>query len=140
MSIVRNVDRQAFGEYKEDLRQMDQCLESLEQGARQPHLAMEADIPADKKTRERTEGAATAVQAKHGDNFSVNRVYLDPRNSTSFGDDSLVGNGAAAPKSCLSPVEMRTPKATSGLLPTDKTSTATRTTLHQLLLWFFPTK
>ena len=40
---------------------MDQRLTSLEQDARQPRLAMEADGLADTKTRERTEGAATAV-------------------------------------------------------------------------------
>ena len=44
---------------------------SLEHDARQPRLAMEADGPADTKTRERTEGAATAVQAMHGDSFSA---------------------------------------------------------------------
>ena len=37
---------------------MDQRLASLEQNARQPRLAIEADVPADEKTRERTEGAA----------------------------------------------------------------------------------
>ena len=42
----------------EDLRRMDQRLASLEQNARQPRLAIEADVPADEKTRERTEGAA----------------------------------------------------------------------------------
>ena len=53
------------------MRATEQCLAGLEQDAWQPRLAMEADVPgnvpADKKTRERTEGAATAVQAKHGD-------------------------------------------------------------------------
>ena len=38
----------AFGEFKEDLRSIDQRLASLEQDARQPRLAMEADGPADK--------------------------------------------------------------------------------------------
>ena len=42
---------------------MDQRSASLEQNA-EPRLAMEADVPADDKTRECTEGAATAVQAK----------------------------------------------------------------------------
>ena len=51
----------SFGEFKEDLRCIDQHLASLEQDARQPRLAMEADVPADKKARERTEGIATAV-------------------------------------------------------------------------------
>ena len=51
----------------EDTRWIDQLLANLEQDAWQPCLAMEADVPADKKTREPTEGAATAVQAKHRD-------------------------------------------------------------------------
>ena len=42
---------------------MDQHVTRLEPGARQPRLAMEADGQASTKTRERTEGAATAVQA-----------------------------------------------------------------------------
>ena len=93
-------------------------------------LAMEADGQEDKKTRERTEGAATAKQAMHGDRFFAS--WLDPgpkTNSTSFGvktkppalpcrDDIVIENGAAAPKSCLSPLEMRTPSVTGGLLPT----------------------
>ena len=53
---------------------MDQRLESLEQNAGQPRLTMETDVPADKKTRERTECAATAVQARHGDTCSKKRV------------------------------------------------------------------
>ena len=60
---------EAFREYKEDLRRMDQLLTSLEHDARQPRLAMEVDMPGDEKTRERTEGAATMVQAMHGDRF-----------------------------------------------------------------------
>ena len=105
------------------------------------------------KTRERMEGAAAAVQTMHGDSFSANRVDSDPKSSTSFGDDStepptlpcsrhdaLVGNGAAAPTSCTSPLEMRTTTATAGLLPADTTSTATRTASPQPPLWFCPTK
>ena len=76
----------AFGEFKEDFRSIDQHLASLEQDARQPRLAMEVDVPADKKSRERTEGATAAVQAKHGDSCSVNRVDPNPKSSTSFGD------------------------------------------------------
>ena len=67
-------------------REMDQHLTRLEHGARQPRLAMEADGQASTKTRERTEGAATAVQAMRGDCFSPRRVEPDPTtNSTSFG-------------------------------------------------------
>ena len=72
---------------------------------------------------------------------------------TSFGDDSagppalpcsrggaLVGNGAAAPKSCLSPLEMHSPTATGGLLPTGKASTTTRITFYQPRFRFCPTE
>ena len=38
-------------------RLLDQLVARLEHDARQPRLAMEADEPADTKTRERTEGA-----------------------------------------------------------------------------------
>ena len=136
-----------------DLGSINQLLASLEQDVRQPRLAMEGDVSADKKTRERTEGAATAVQAKHGDSCSANRVDPDPKSSTSFGDDStgppalpcskddaLVGNGTAAPNSCLSPLEMRTPRAAGGLLSAGTTSTATRTTFDQPPLWFCPSE
>ena len=70
---------------------------------------MEADGPADTtKTRKRTEGAATAVQAMREDFFSARRFEPGPNiNSTSFGvkagppalpcrDDSVVESGAAA--------------------------------------------
>ena len=53
-------------ELAEEMRATDQRLASLEQDVPQPRLAMESDMPANKKTRERTEGAATAVQAMHG--------------------------------------------------------------------------
>ena len=134
----------AFGEFKGDLRSIDQRLASLEQDARQPRFAMEADVPADKKTRERTEGGATAVQV---------RVDFDPKISTSFGvdftrpptfpssrGDALVGNGVAVPKSCLSPLEMRTPTAAGSLLLAGTASTATRITFDQPPLWFCPTE
>ena len=110
-------------------------------------------MPSDTKTRERTEGAAAAVQAKHGDTCFANRVDPDPMCLTSFGDDStglpalpcskndaLVGNGAAAPKSCISPLEIRTTTAAGGLLSTGATSTATRITFDQPPLWFCPTE
>ena len=82
--VVSETWSEAFGEYKEDLRRMDQRLASLEQNARQPRLAMEANMSADKKTRERTEGAATAVEAKNVDSCSAKRVQADPTCSTSF--------------------------------------------------------
>ena len=106
-------------------------------------------MEADTKTRERTEGAATAVQAMHGDRCSANRVDPDPTCSTSFGDDctgppalpcsredTLVNNSAAAPKSCLSPSEMCSPTAADGSLPTGEISTTTKTTFDYPTLWF----
>ena len=94
------------------------------------------DRPANTKTRERTEGAATAVQAMHGDSCTAQKVQDGPKTSISFGvkaeppdlpcrEDVLVEDGAAAPKSCLSSLEMRTTTATGGLIPTGKISTAT---------------
>ena len=53
---------------------MDQRLAKLEQDARQPLLVMEIDGPVDTKTRERTEGAAKVVQAKHGDSCTAQRA------------------------------------------------------------------
>ena len=103
---------------------------------------MVADGQADTKTCERTESAATAVQAMHGDSFSAIRVDPDPKtNSTSFGvkaeppvlpcrDEFLVENRVAAPKSCISLLEMRT-SAADGLHPTGKPLTATKTTFNQ---------
>ena len=67
-------------------RGTSQRAASLEHDARQPRLAMEADGPANFKTRERTEGATTAVQAMRGDSFSACRVEPGPKiNSISFG-------------------------------------------------------
>ena len=43
----------------------------LEQEARQPSLATEADAPTDTKTRNRTEGAAAAERVISGDNSST---------------------------------------------------------------------
>ena len=100
---------------------------------------MEADGPANTKTRERTEGATTAVQGMHGDSFSACRVDPGPKsNSISLGmmakppalpcrDDAVVESGDAVPKSCLPSLEMRITTAAGGLLPTGKTSTATTT-------------
>ncbi|CAM9461205.1 unnamed protein product, partial [Ascophyllum nodosum] len=116
----------------QDLRRVDQRLASLEQDARQPRLAMEADVPADKKTRERTEGAAKAVQAMHGDSFSANRVQAGPNTtSTSFGVKA---------KPPALPLEMRTPTAAGDLLATGKTSSATRSTFDQPPLRFYSTE
>ena len=51
-------------------------------------------------------------------------------------EDALVDNGAAVPKSCLSPLEMGSPTAAGDLLPTGKTSTATKNTFDHPTLWF----
>ena len=105
-------------EISDEARVMDQHVTSLEHGARQPLLAMEADGPANTNTRERTEGAATAVQAMGGDGFSARRVEPGPNTtSTSFGvkakppalpcrDGVVVESGDAAPESCLPSLEM----------------------------------
>ena len=112
---------------------------SLEKGAWQSGLAMEADVTSDKKTRNRTEDVA-AERVISGDNCSANQVDPDQMCRTSFGDDStgplalpcsrdeaLVDNDAATPKPCLSPVDLRTPTAAGGLLPTGTASTVIRT-------------
>ena len=89
------------------MRGTSQRQASLEHDARQPRLAMKADEPADTKTRERTEGTATAVQAMHGDICTAQKVY-GPKTSTSFDlkakpldlpcrEDVLVENGATSP-------------------------------------------
>ena len=129
-SIKSHFDQQEkkLDEMAEEMRMMDQRISSQKQNARHSRLAMVvADGQADTKTRERTEGAATAVQAMHGDSCSSNRVDPDPICSTSFGDDctgppvlpcssedALVDNGTAAPKLCLPPLETRSPTAAGG--------------------------
>ena len=136
-----------------EMRATEQRSASLEQDARQPRLAIEVDVTADKKTRELTEGAAAADRAISEDSSSANQVDPDQMCLTSFvddftgppalpctGGDALVDNGAAAPKPRLSPVEMRTLTAAGGLLPPDKASTATRITYYQPHLRFCPSE
>ena len=73
-------------EISDEMRKMDEHVTRLDHGARQPRLAMEADGQKNIKTRERTEGAATAVQAMRGEGFFARRVEPGPNtNSTSFG-------------------------------------------------------
>ena len=116
------------------------------------HVATEADVPTNTKTRKRAEDAA-ADQATHEDSCSSRKVYPDLMCRTSSGDDStespalpcfrddaMVDKDAAAPKLCLSLLEMRTLKAIGGLFSAGTASTATRTIFHQLPLWFFPTE
>ena len=141
--VVKETWGEALKEIKEDLLSMNQRVASLEQDTQQPHLVMEADGPVDTKTREHTEGAAKAVQAKYGDSCTAKRVQSGPKTSISFGvkakprvlpckNDVIVENGAAAPNSYISALEMRTTTAACGLLRTSKTSTATKppTTSH----------
>ena len=67
-----------YTEKPKEIRVTEQRSASFEQDARQPCLTMEADATADKKTRERTEGATAAVQAKHGDSCSAKRIQAAP--------------------------------------------------------------
>ena len=95
------------------------------------------------KTLDRTEGAATAVQAMRGDGFTARRVEPSPNtNSTSFGvkaeppafpcrDDVVVECGAVASESCLPSLEMRPSTAAGGLGPTVEASKATETNFNQ---------
>ena len=137
----------------DEMRKMDQHVTRLEHGARQPRLAMEADGPADiTKTRERMEGAATAVQAMRGDGFSARRVEPDPNtNSISFGvmakppalpcrDDVVIESENAASESCLPSLEMCSPTAAGGLVPTGEASTASETISDVPLLRFYKTE
>ena len=133
------------------MRRLEQHILSQEQDARQPRLAMEVDGPADTKTRERTEGAAIAVQAMRGDGFSARRVEPGPNtNSTSFGvkaeppallcRDDVVVESEAASDSCLPSLEMRSPAAAGGLVPTGEASKATKTDFIRPPLRFCPTE
>ena len=143
--LAMEADGQA-SQLSEEMK-MDQHLARLEQDARQSRLAMEADGQASTKTRERTEGAATAALAMRGDYFSARRVEPDPTDSTSFGikaeppalpcrDDSVVECGVAAFKSCLPSMEMRPSIAAGGLVPTVDASKASETTLNEPPLRF----
>ena len=60
--------------FEEQTELSEKRLTRLGHGARQPRLAMEADGQENTKTRERTEGAATAVQAMRGMAFLLARL------------------------------------------------------------------
>ena len=109
---------------------------------------MKADVQTDTKTYKSLENAETD-QAKNGDSCSAQSVQAGPTSLTIFGmraklsalprrDDVLVDKGAAVPKPCLSPAEMRTLKAAGGLRPAGKASRVTRTILYQSLLLVLP--
>ena len=135
-------------EVADEMRATKKGLAGLEQDARQPRLAMEADVPSDTKTHTRMEDAV-AVQARYGNSCSANQIDPDPTCLISFGDDStgppafpctrddaLIDNGATASKPCLPPVGMCTPTAAGGLLPTGTASTAMMTIFpRQLFSW-----
>ena len=136
-------------ELTEEMRGTKQRLASLEQDAQQPRLPIEADVKSDTKTRNRSMENTVADQAKHEVSCSASQVDPDQMCLTSFGDDStgppalpcsrnatLIDKGAAAPKPCLSPMEMRTLTVTCGLLSAGTASTATMTIFHQPPLWF----
>ena len=57
-----------------------------------------------------------------------------------LGENALVDNGAAAPKSCLPSLEMHSPTAAGGLLPTGEASITTRTTFNQPPLLLYSTE
>ena len=138
-------------EIVEEMRLKDQREVSLKHGARQPYLAMVADGQVNTKTRERTEGAAKVVQVKHGDSCTAQRVQDGPKISTCFDvmdepptlpcrDDVVVENGAAAPKSCLSSLEMHSPTSAGDLLPTGEASIAAMITYNQPPLRLYSTE
>ena len=85
LKVINPFDK--LDELADKMRTTKQCLADLEQDTRQPRLAMEPDVPSDTKNRERAEGAAATVQAKHGDSCSAKRVQAGATSSSSFGND-----------------------------------------------------
>ena len=145
--------REKLDEFHDDMEILLERLSArLKQDARQRSYANEADETANTKTRERTEAAATAVQAMCGDSFSARRVEPGPNtSSTSFGvkaeppdlpckEDVLVEDGATSPESSLPSLEMRSSTAAGGLVPSGKASTATETNFNQPSLRFYSTE
>ena len=138
--------------FEEQTELLEKRLTRLEHGARQPRLAIEADGQANTKTRERTEGAATAVQAMHGDSCTTAQKVQDgPKTSITLGmeaeppalpcrDDVVVESGSAASESCLPSLEMRSSSAAGDLVPTGEASTAKETNFNQPTLRFCSTK
>ena len=136
----------------DEMREMDQHVTRLEHGARQPRLAIEADGYNNTKTRERTEGSATAVRAMRGDCFSARLLEHGPNtNSTCFGvkaeppalpckDDVVVECGSAASESCLPSLKIRSTVAAGSLAPTGEASTAPETTSNEPLLRLYETE
>ena len=112
----------------------------------------EDDRHANTKTQERTEGAATVVQAMRGDSCTTEQKVQDgPKTSITFGveaeppdlpcrDDVLVEEGATSPESCLPSLEIRSPTAAGDIIPAGEASTATRTTSNEPRLQFYATE
>ena len=133
-------------------RLLEQLSVCLEHEALQPRLAMKANGPSNTKTRQRTESAATAVQAMHEDSCTTAQKVQDgPKTSISFSvmaeppdlpcrEDVLVKDGATSPESCLPSLEIRSSTAAGGLVPTGKASTATETNFYQPPLRFYTTE
>ena len=57
-----------------------------------------------------------------------------------YREDVLIEDGATTPKSCLPSLEMRSPTAAGGLVPTGKASTAMETSFNQPPLRFCSTE
>ena len=127
-----------FDEPTEKMRETRQRSAGLERDARQPRLAMVADVKPDAKTRKRMENVAADRVISGISSFA--QVYPDPMCLTSFNDestgppaiprsrdDALVDKGAATPKLCLLPMGMRTLTGTGRLLSVRTASTAVRT-------------
>ena len=144
-----DISNRKLDELTEEIRATKQRLVGMKQDARPPRLATEADVLTDTKTRKCVKDVASA-QVISGYNSSA-QVDIDPMCLTSFSDnstgppalpyardDALIDNGAAAPKPCLSPAEMRMRTAADGLLPTGIASTAMRTIFPRLFFsWSF---
>ena len=82
----KNIDRtdEQLDELIGRTRETSQRLIDVQHQAQQRHLATEADVEPDTKTRKRTEDAA-ADRAKHGDNSSFDRVDDGQTCLASFG-------------------------------------------------------
>ena len=78
MKSLLKQHRRKSVEFHDDMKRLfEQFSARLEQVTRQPHLAMEADGPANTKTREPTESAAIAVQAVRGDSCTTAQKVQD---------------------------------------------------------------
>ena len=141
MKVASNRWDKKLDEISDEVKKMNQHVTRLEHGARHPRLAMGADGHADSKTREHTEGAATAVQTIPGDCFSARWVEPGPNtNSTSFGVKAEPPDLPRRDNVVVESLEMRSPSATGGLVPTGEASTASETTSNDPLLRFYETE